>query len=129
VLRVVTERLEVWPRNGTLGLLGTPCLRSTPKDELLRDAESKWPDLFSRRDACKDRPESVREADVDGIGGKLLEVGEVSRGEGGDPVFDVELVLGRSYPLEYPLETAGSFPACRKALKMSGFDAAKAAES
>lgn len=68
-------------------------------DELLREAWSKWPDRFSRRDACSANPESFREIGVDGCG-NLIEVGEAVLGEDGLLFFEVELVEGRSLPLE-----------------------------
>lgn len=89
-----------------------------PKDELRRDEASKWPDRFSRSEACRAIPESFRE-----LGGKWPEVGEWSLGEGGDPVLDVDPVLGRSEPLdEKPLDAACSLRAYRYALKMSGWN-------
>ena len=101
VLRVVTERLDECPRNGTLGRRGTPGLRSTPKEELLRDAASeKCADLFSRSDAWRANPESFRETGVGGKGGKLPDVGEEVLGDEGVLVLIVELVGGRSDPLE-----------------------------
>ena len=61
---VVTDRFEVCPRKGALGR------RGMPKDELLRDAASKWPERFSRSDACRAMPESFRDDGVGGGGGK-----------------------------------------------------------
>ena len=116
VLRVVTERLEECPRNGTLGRRGTPGLRSTPKEELLRDAASKCADRFSRRDAWRASPESLRETGVGGKGGKLPDVGEEVRGDEGVLVFIVELVVGRSDPLE----NATSCLAFKKTLNIGG---------
>lgn len=96
---VETERLDEWPRNGTLGLLGI-CRRSIAIDELRRDAWSKWPDRFSRRDACKANPESFRDTGVEGRGGNLTEVGDTVLSDEGLLVLDVELVFGRSWPFD-----------------------------
>ena len=91
MFRVVTDKLEVCPRNGALGR------RVIPNDELLRDAASKCPERFSRNEACNAMPESFRDAGVGGGGGKWPDVGEVSLGEGGEAVaLDPELVPGRS---------------------------------
>src|SRR5215471_8552569 len=82
VFSVVTERLEEWPRKGMLGRRGMPCFLSRLTDTLLREDPSKWPDLFSRKDAWTAKPESFRETGVGGNGGKKLEVGDIL-GEGG----------------------------------------------
>lgn len=116
VFRVVTERLDECPKNGTLGLRGTPGLWFAPNEELLRDAVSKCADLFSRNDAWIANPESLRETGVGGNVGKYPDVGDEVRGDGGVLVFIVELVVGRSDPLE----NATSCRAFKKPLKIGG---------
>lgn len=55
-----------WPVKGTLGRLKVG-VRSKPKDELRREAASKFPDRLPRRVAVKVKPESFR--GTFGIGG------------------------------------------------------------
>jgi hypothetical protein len=63
----------------------------------------------------------LRDAGVFGSSGKWPEIGELSLGDGGEPVLKVDPVPGRSAPFEeYPLDAACSLRACKKALKMSG---------
>lgn len=109
--KVVTERLDECPKNGTLGRRGRP-LRSFPNEELLRELASKWPDRFSRRVACRENEESLRGGG--GSGGSFVDVGEAARGDGGVVVLAVELVVGRSEPLD----GATSCRAFKKTFKM-----------
>ena len=74
------------------------------------DKESKWPDLFSRNEACKAYPESLRDAGVRGGCGKTGETGDIG-GESVFSVLDVDAVLGRS-PVP-PRDRV--FLACKKA--------------
>jgi len=96
-------------RKGRLGRWRGPCL-STPKEELLRDFSSKWPDLFSRRVVAMAKPESLLETGVEGIGGKFIDMGETD--DGGLVRVDL-LVPGRS-------DLLLSVLACEKALKTGG---------
>lgn len=97
---MLIDRLEVWPTNGMLGRLLGCLFLSTTKDELRRDEESKCPDLFSRREDCRAKPESLRETGVSGRAGKEPDVGE-ALGEGGEEVLEVELVVGLSGPRDW----------------------------
>lgn len=76
-------------------------MRSNPKEELRLAAMSRCPDRFSRREACKPKPESFRET---GVLGKDEERGDTV-GDGGEAVEEellarlVELVEGLSLSL------------------------------
>ena len=70
--------------------------------ELRRDMPSeKWPDRFSRSEACSAKPESFRNTPV-GVMGKFVDTGDGAVvGDGGDALDDwlfllVELVEGLS---------------------------------
>lgn len=63
---------------------------------------AKWPDRFSRSDACNAKPESLRDT---GVLGKLIETGDgIVVGDGGEApeellLAPVELVDGLSLPV------------------------------
>ena len=86
----------MWPLNGWLGRRPATGARSKPNDELLLDALSNNPDLFSLRFCWRANPESLRDMGVPGTG-KWPEIGDIF-GEGGAVIrllLPVELVPGR----------------------------------
>jgi hypothetical protein len=101
------DRLAEWPlENGMLGLrIVVP--RSTPKDELRLEFESKWPDLFSFKVAVRLNVELSLEMGIGGRGGKLPDTGDTDGGGLALLDFDVE---GRS-------TRVWSFFDCKNALK------------
>jgi len=102
--RAEVERLAEWPANGKLGLRKVDD-RSILKEELRLEAESKCPDLFSRKVAVRANPESFRDMGVVGVLEKC--------GEGGGLPFVERAVDGRSTRVRSTLD-------CKKALKTNG---------
>lgn len=60
--------------------LRVPVPRSTPKDELRLEFESKWPDLFSFNVAVRLNEELSLETGIGGRGGKLPDTGDSDGG-------------------------------------------------